>query len=81
MIDDDIDDNDKVSIDGGESVAAPKSLSVGAEEGGVARVLPPVPAAEYHEIFQPSATPSHLSHRFMVLMSTCTHICRVGSEI
>ena len=27
-------------------------------------VLPP--ELEYHEIFQPSATPSHLTHRFMV---------------
>ena len=30
---------------------------------------PPPPPEHYHEIFQPSATPSHLTNRFMVSMN------------
>lgn len=51
---------------------SPQISSTSEIKGAIPPVsLPPPTVVEqhYHEIFQPSATPSHLTHRFMVIQT------------
>ena len=82
--DSELENEDSLTAFTHKSSRSPEPSEVSSTNQLTAKVhpTPPSPGPEYHEIFQPSATPSRLTHRFMVCVHGCVsfiawsvHVC------